>query len=223
MNRRRACLLGLLAGGLVLLAWTLFLAGPTPADALTDCPPIDRVEPPPASLKEMLAQRDIIPTHDHPLVGRPAPDFELADCEGKIWPLKELRDGRPTVLIFYYGFHCIHCVRHLAEVKRDLPLFDELGARVIAISADPQELTRRQFEQHGPFGFPILADPGKAAQAFGVFKPARNAEEPGVRRHGTFVIDGAGTVRWANVGDAPFRRNAALLYQLAIAKGCESP
>ena len=114
-----------------------------------------------------------------------------------------------TVLIFYYGYHCVGCVRQLCEVNRDLPLFDEVGRAVVAMSADPPELTRERFQQNGPFGFPVLSDPeNKVAQAYRVFK-ADNL------RHGIFVIDRDGTVRWVNVGDAPFRRNSALLCQLS--------
>ena len=124
------------------------------------------------------------------------------------------------VLIFYYGYHCVACVRQLFDVNKDLPLFREVGARVVAVSPDPPELTRQRFQQHGPFDFPVLSDPGnKAAQAYGVFKPAPDGTTADIRRHGTFVIDRDGTVQWVNVGDAPFRRNPALLYQLAKMEG----
>ena len=153
-------------------------------------------------------------------MGRQAPDLDLADPEGKVWNLGELLDGRPVVLIFYYGYHCVGCVRQLFEINRDLPLFREVGARVVAISADPPELTRRRFQQYGPFGFTVLSDPGnKVAQAYRVFKGAPDGKTADFLRHGTFVIDRAGTVQWVNVGDAPFRRNPALLYQLAKAEG----
>ena len=158
---------------------------------------------PSASLQEILAHPDIIPTHHHPLLGRQAPDFELADPEGKVWSLAELSDGRPLVLIFHYGHHCVACARQLFEVNRDLPLFREVGAQVAAISPDPAELTWQRF------GFPVLSDPGnKTARAYDVFRGDQ-------LRHGTFLIDGKGTVQWVNVGDAPFRRNSALLYELA--------
>jgi hypothetical protein len=78
------------------------------------------------SLHAILAQRDVIPTHRHPLLGRPAPDFSLADVDGKVWHLRELA-GSPVVLIFYNGFHCASCVRHLAELNSDLPLFQGMG------------------------------------------------------------------------------------------------
>ena len=144
------------------------------ARAARDYLPRDQVASPSGSLQEILAHPDIIPTHHHPLLGRQAPDFELADPEGKVWNLRELLDGRPVVLIFYYGYHCVACVRQLFDVNRDLPLFREVGARVVAISADPPELTRRRFQQYGPFGFPVLSDPGnKVAQAYRVFRRRR--------------------------------------------------
>ena len=214
-TRRIAILLVLLAVGLGLLVWTAMTDGSRQSVLSTQYSVLSTASPS-RSLQEILAQPDIIPTHHHPLVGRPAPDFELADTEGKVWKLAELRAGRPVVLIFYYGFHCIHCVLHLSDVKRDLPLFREVGARIVAISADPPAVTRHRFEQNGPFGFPVLSDPGnKAAIAYGAFRWAPDGKMPDMLRHGTFLIDQDGAVQWANVGDMPFRRNTALLYQLA--------
>jgi peroxiredoxin len=165
------------------------------------------------SLREIIAHPDVIPTHHHPLLGRQAPNLELADSDGSPWTLRELREGGPMVLIFYYGYHCDHCVRQLFEVNRDLALFRELGVQVAAISADPPELTRQRFKQHGPFGFRVLADPGnQVARAYQVFRGD-------LLRHATFVIDRGGTVQWANIGDAPLRRNAALLHQVARLQG----
>ena len=63
------------------------------------------------------------------MLGRPAPNFELADPGGKVWNLKELRAEGPVVLIFYYGYHCINCVRQLDDVNRELHLFREAGDR----------------------------------------------------------------------------------------------
>ena len=165
------------------------------------------------SLQEILAYPDQIPSHDHPLLGRQAPDFALVDPDGKVWNLRELRTGGSLVLIFYYGYHCPNCVRQLRDVNKDLPLFREIGARVVAVSADPPELTRQQFEQYGRFDFLVLSDPGnKAAHAYQVLKA-------GQLRHGIFLIDHNGTIAWVNVGDAPFRRTPALLCQLAKMEG----
>jgi peroxiredoxin Q/BCP len=217
---RIAFLMVLPAAGLGLLARTLVPNAPFAGTQegvweARDYLSGDQVASPSGSLQEILAHPDIIPTHHHSLLSRRAPDFELADTEGKVWNLRELRDGRAVVLIFYHGYHCVACVRQLFDVNRDLPLFSEVGARVVAISADPPEVTRQRFRQYGPFGFPVLSDPEhKVAQTYGVFARARDGKMADILRHGTFLIDRAGTVHWVNIGDAPFHRNPALLYQL---------
>jgi thioredoxin-dependent peroxiredoxin len=226
MSQARLVLLLILAAtGFGLLTWTGVLGLPSagPQEEATQARAgltRDQIASPGGSLQETLAQADIIPTHHHSLLGRQAPDFALTDHEGKVWKLRELHDGHPVVLIFYYGYHCVSCVRHLFEVGRDLPLFREVGADVVAISADPSELTRGRFQQFGPLGFPVLSDPGNTvAQAYRVFKEAQDAKVGDILRHGTFIVDRDGTVQWVNVGDAPFRRNSALLYQLAKLAG----
>ena len=67
------------------------------ADNRAVLPPRGQVASPSGSLQEILADPDNIPSHHHPLLGRPAPDFELADPNGKVWNLAELRDGHPAV------------------------------------------------------------------------------------------------------------------------------
>jgi peroxiredoxin len=210
-------LVALLAAG---LGWTLIpdvpVVAPPNSVLGTQSSALDAARPP-RSLREILALRDFIPTHDHPLLRRRPPDFELADAEGKERNLRELRNGRPMVLIFYYGSHCIHCARHLAEMNRDLPLFHEIGAQVIAVSPDPPELTRQRPQNAG---LTILSDPGsKVAEIYGVFKRTNDEKIGNIRRHGTFIIDRDGIIRWANVGDAPFRRNSALLCALGRLEG----
>jgi len=220
-------LLALPAGGVGLMG-RMVTQDPTPAGAqghaevaclVTDCQPATQVSPPAGSLQEILAQPDFIPTHKHPFLGRLAPDFELADLEGKAWNLREVLAGGPVALVFYHS-PCDLCVRQLLESNNDLPLFREAGARLVAISADSPKSMRRRFDQYGPFDFPVLLDPeNKVAQAYQVFTPAQDGKMAGRLLHGTFIIDRHGTVQWVNVGDAPFRRNSALVSFLAKMEG----
>ncbi len=210
-----AFLLVLASAGFGLAAWLAVPDAPTASTSQDgvrtdkDYWPGDQMAAPSRSLSDILAHPDIVPTHDHPLLGRQAPDFELADVDGKIWRLRELQDGRPVVLIFYYGFQCAACARQLFAINADLPLFREVGANVVAISADPPEMTRQRFQKYGRFSFPVLADPGnKVAKAYQVFREDS-------LRHGTFILDPNSTVRWVNLGDSPIRRNRALLCQLS--------
>jgi peroxiredoxin len=90
---------------------------------------------------------------------------------------------------------------------------------VAAVSGDTPELTRRRFKQFGALGFPVLSDPGHGvARAYGTYRPAEASEREELL-HGTFLIGRDGQVRWVSYGDAPFRNNKALLYELACPLG----
>ncbi len=157
-----------------------------------------------------------IPTQAHPLLGQPAPDFNLPDTDGRAWALSEKVKEGPVVLVFYYGYHCNHCVSQLFGLHKDIAHFRELGAAVVAVSADPPELTRERYKKYGAFAFPVLSDAGnKVAQTYGTFAPSKKQGEDGDLLHGTFVIDRRGRIVWTNRGDEPFTENRTLLVELA--------
>lgn len=173
------------------------------------------------SLEKLLAESNepLVRSQQHPLLGEPAPDFELRDTQGNPWKLSQhLADG-PVIVVFYYGYHCNHCVGQLFALKEDVEKFRELGVHVVALSADAPELTRQRFRKYGEFGFPVLSDAdNKIAQTYRVFSPAEGKKEA-VLLHGTFVIDRAGTVQWVNIGEEPFTGNRTLLHQAAKIEG----
>jgi peroxiredoxin len=166
------------------------------------------------------AKYEPIPTQAHALLLQPAPDFTLLDVDGKEWTLaKELKDG-PVVLVFYYGYHCNHCVSQLFALDKDMEKFRELGVKVVAVSADPVELTRERFKKYGAFQFPVLADPGnKVAAQYETYVASVKAGQEGDLLHGTFVINRQGKVVWTNRGDSPFTENRTLLMEAARAEG----
>lgn len=161
-----------------------------------------------------------IPTQAHPLLGQPAPHFSLADTDGKAVSLSERLKGGPVVLVFYYGYHCNHCVSQLFALNKDIEKFRELGATVLAVSADPSDQTRERFKQYGAFDFPVLSDPSNTVAAkYGTYTPSTKAGEDGDMLHGTFVIDREGRVVWANRGDGPFTENRTLLTEISKVRG----
>jgi peroxiredoxin len=161
--------------------------------------------------------RDRVPSLSHPLLGRPAPPFELKDSRGKTWKTQEAPTREPVILVFYLGQTCMACVTHLVELDFAIPRFRDLGAQVLAISADSPESSRQRLDRFGDFQVPLLSDPDHAtALAYGVWKPLPGAEkDDGEPLHGTFIIDRDGLVRWAYVGDSPFRDVEALRAELA--------
>jgi peroxiredoxin len=173
-----------------------------------------------AAMEKLLA--DAATAHQktdaNPLVGQRAPDFDLVDVDDKHTRLSDVVEKGPVVLVFYYGYFCNHCVAQLFGIDADLAKFRELGAQVVAISADPPAQTRAKFKQYGPFGFAVLSDPGnKTAQAYGVFRP-KTDKTPEMQDHATFVIDRSGVVRWAQQGDEPFTDDGTLLYEVSQAR-----
>ena len=121
-------------------------------------------------------------------VGDVAPDFTLKNQHGEEISLSSFR-GAPVVLVFFpFAFSGI-CTGELAEI-RDHELE---GAEVLAISCD-HFFANRAFADAQELGFSVLSDfwpHGEVSRAYGIF----NADV-GVAERGTFVIDGAGIVRW---------------------------
>ena len=155
-----------------------------------------------------------IATQVHPLLGLTAPAFVLDDVDGAAWTMKDRKPG-PLVLVFYYGYHCDHCVSQLFALNKDLAKFKELGAEVVAISADPSATTRERYAKYGRFSFPVLSDASnKVAALYGAYSPGKDGAE-GVLSHATLVIGRDGVVAWANRGDEPFMENRSLLLEIA--------
>jgi peroxiredoxin len=125
-------------------------------------------------------------------VGEPAPDFRCAMAGGGTLGRQDLAGGA-AVLLFYLEAATPDCRQQLVTFAAEAETLSALGARVVAISADPPE---RLLEWAARLGepFPLLSDPsGEAARAFGVW----DAEQRRARR-AAFVLDASGTVRLAN-------------------------
>ncbi|WP_254509518.1 redoxin domain-containing protein [Anatilimnocola floriformis] len=165
------------------------------------------------------SSQDSLPSQEHPLLGTIAPDFNLRDDRGESTTLANCLQNGPVVLVFYYGYHCNHCVGQLFAVNDDLAKFRELDATVIAISADPITETQARYAEYGRFGFSVLSDPGnQIAARYGVFTPAAG-NKPEELIHGTFVIAANGEITWCNFGDEPFTDNRSLLIEIAKTSG----
>jgi peroxiredoxin Q/BCP len=125
-------------------------------------------------------------------VGEPAPDFTLPGTGGRTYSLAEFR-GRPVVLVFYPGDDTPVCTKQLNAYNDGLEQFSELGAQVLAISAQDVASHDRFSAKQGGFDFPLLADVDKAvASRYGTLGPI------GFPRRSVFVLDAEGTVRYAH-------------------------
>ncbi len=133
---------------------------------------------------------------DKPLApGTAAPEFTLAATVGEKVSLRDFR-GRNVILVFYPADWSPVCGDQLTLYNEVLPLFEEHGAHVLAISVDGI-WSHRAFAANRNLGFPLLSDfepKGAVARAYGVY----NAEA-GNSQRALFVLDGEGIIRWSYV------------------------
>jgi peroxiredoxin Q/BCP len=181
----------------------------------------EKVQPLNSPMYKILSDQDfkLQESQPHALLGKIAPNFELKDDQGQLTSLGVTLKEVPVVVVFYYGYHCNHCVGQLFGINEDLRRFVELGTKVVAISADPPELTAKRFAEYGRFDFPVLSDEdNRVAEAYRVFKPESDGK-PEIKLHGTFIIDVDGTILWCNTGHKPFLDNQTLLTVIARKHG----
>ena len=145
--------------------------------------------------------------------GVAAGDFTLSDEHRQEITLSEVYRERPVVLVFYpWAFSGI-CTGELCELRDNIEAFDSGGVQVLAISTDPVHSLRAYAEQE-EFPFPLLSDfwpHGRVARDYGTFN-----EATGTANRGSFLIDGAGMLRWGVVNGIGEARPLAS-YREAIA------
>jgi peroxiredoxin Q/BCP len=125
-------------------------------------------------------------------VGDVAPDFRCEVAGGGTLGREDLAGGA-AVLLFYLEAATPDCRQQVVTFAAEAETLTALGARVVAISADPVDRLVEWSERLGD-PFPLLSDPaGEAARAFGVWDPEQRRA-----RRAAFVLDAQGTVRLAN-------------------------
>ncbi|MEU4472894.1 peroxiredoxin [Micromonospora sp. NPDC023888] len=129
-------------------------------------------------------------------VGAEAPDFVLKDQNNQEVRLSDFR-GRRTVLLVFYPFAFTGtCQGELCEVRDNLDAYVNDDVQVLTVSVD-SVFSHKVWADREGYQFPMLADfwpHGAVAQAYGVFNDAG-----GFANRGTFVIDKAGVVRFAEM------------------------
>jgi peroxiredoxin len=136
--------------------------------------------------------------------GDTAPDFTLPDAYGRKVTLSQIK--KPTLIIFYLGYDCPRCVRHLREIAAHKDEFDKLNVQVLAISPDPVEKSRISIRDFGGFPFPLLSDPDKkVAASYGVLLGQD------VLFHGVYVLDAGRQIQFSLRSDHPYDNTQKLI------------
>ena len=125
------------------------------------------------------------------VVGNLAPDFSLPGTGGHTYSLSQFK-GQVVVVVFYPGDDTPVCTKQLSSYNNELSAFDNVGAQVLAISAQDLKSHEQFASKHG-FKFPLLADTDKAvANLYGTVGPL------GFARRSVFVVDAQGIIRYAH-------------------------
>lgn len=129
-----------------------------------------------------------------------APDFAVKNTKDQEVRFKQF-SGKPTLVIFYLGFGCLHCVEQLHAFS---PRADEIraaGIELLAISTESiPSLNTGLASYSKPLEIPLHADP--ELTAFKAYRCFDDFEQQPL--HGTFLIDAQGRVLWQDISYQPF-------------------
>ena len=131
-------------------------------------------------------------------VGTSAPDFTLKDQNNQEVRLADFHGRKAVLLVFYPLAFTGTCRGELTAIRDEIDLYVNDAVQVLTVSVDSTYSHKVWSLQQG-FEFPLLADfwpHGGVAQAYEVFNPER-----GFANRGTFLIDAAGVIRFAEMLD----------------------
>ena len=131
-------------------------------------------------------------------VGSTAPEFSLYSSEKKKISLEDYR-GKNIVLLFFPLAFTGVCTKELCNVRDTISIYNNANADVIAISVDsPQTLAK--FKEDQNLNFQLLSDFNKVvSEMYGCIYETFSMEMKGVSKRSAFVIDGEGTIQYAEV------------------------
>lgn len=148
-------------------------------------------------------------------IGELAPLFKALDSDSNLFSLEKELQINPIVIIFYRGYWCPVCNKHLGSLQDSLKLIEDAGARIIAISPEKPNYLEKMADKSGA-EFTLLYDEDyQIAKAYDVnFKPTskqlitynvvlggqlkktHSDKSQQLPIPATFIIDQKGIIKW---------------------------
>jgi peroxiredoxin len=152
-----------------------------------------------------------------PKVGEAIPDAMVRDEQGREVSLRDLVDGKPTVLVFYRGGWCPFCTKHLKELAGIAKPLEAAGVQLLAISMDrPEKIAATPGRETLPYR--LLSDSdAAAAKAFGIEFTVDDATLEKYKGYGISLDDASGRDHHMLPHPAVFVCDAAGMLRLAEA------
>ena len=140
---------------------------------------------------------------------QPAPAIEVPLTSGSQFTIAS-RHGKNTLLIFYLGSGCVHCVEQLRTFAPMVDAFEKQGIGVVAIGSESMENVLQLQESLLPeqrLSLQLGAD-----KSLAMFRACRAYDDfEQMPLHAVLLIDSDGMVRWQDISAAPFTDAAWLL------------
>jgi len=93
----------------------------------------------------------------------------------------------------------VPCNSELRSFQTTFDQFQARGARIVAISVDPPDVTRQLAAKQG-YPFTFLSDAHtEVIRRYDLLHPREGPEGADIAHSAEFVLDAAGTVRWAYI------------------------
>ena len=90
----------------------------------------------------------------------------------------------------------------MRSFQQRLSDFNKRGIRVVAISVDPPEVTRRHCQKLG-FTYTFLSDPkAEVIRRYELLHPGGGPHGTDIARPAEFLIEATGTIRWMNLTES---------------------
>lgn len=139
-------------------------------------------------------------------IGELAPSFTLFNTEKKEISLSDYKGKNVVILFFPLAFTSV-CTAELCEMRDNIATYSKLNAEIIGISVD-SIFTLGKFKAEQSLPFDLLSDFNKeVSTAYESIYENFVLGMKGVSKRSAFVIDGNGSIQYAEVlesaGDVP--------------------
>ena len=154
---------------------------------------------------------ELFGTRTNSWVGKPAPDFQVTDLKGEELSLKNFRGQ--VVLLDFWATWCGPCIAEMPKVKRTYKKYKDQKFQIIGISLDQSMGPLKAYIEKEKLGWLHYWDESREVR-----------DLYGVRGiPSTFLIDGEGIIRKANLGGFDVESAVAELVEENLAKPVDAP
>jgi len=131
-------------------------------------------------------------------IGDKAPSFVLKDSDLNEVDLTSFQGSNVLLLFFPLAFTGV-CTTELCQMRDDISEYNNMNAKVLAISVD-SPFTLAKFKSLNELNFPVLSDFNKeVSRSYHALYEEFVHGLKGVSKRAAFVIDGQGTIKYAEV------------------------